>query len=90
MHSPASGNRLHGSWVKVHLCRKNYGIRATVWNGEKHLERRVHTQYFVHALVDIKWTDKGILHRGQGFMLDINIKGIFTYSDPEPPGKGRS
>ena len=41
--------------VKVHLRRKSYGFRATVWNGEKHLERRVHTRY----LSTRPWTSCG-------------------------------
>jgi hypothetical protein len=31
---------------------------------------------------------KGILYPGQGFTRDINSKGIFIYSDLEPPAKG--
>ena len=34
------------------------------------------------------WMDKGILHRGQGLARHIGSKGIFIYSDSEPPAKG--
>jgi HSP20 family molecular chaperone IbpA len=50
----------------------------------------VHARSFVHALVKIMWTDKGILHGGHGFMRDMKSKGIFVYSDSEPPAKGRA
>ena len=50
----------------------------------------MHTRDFVYALEDIMWRDKGIQHRGQGFRRDIKSRGIFVYSDSEPPAKGRA
>jgi PilZ domain len=51
------------------------------------LERRDHTRYGVRALVDFEWIDNGVPHRGQGVTRDISSKGMFIYSDSEPPSK---
>jgi len=88
LHSTARRNRLAGLWGTVHLCRKSYGFRTTVLNGENRLQRREHIRYVVHALVDIMRWDKGILPSGQGFTRDINSNGMFIYSDSEPRAQG--
>jgi hypothetical protein len=51
------------------------------------LERREHTRYGVRALVDFEWIDEGESHHGRGLTRDINSKGMFIYSDSEPPVK---
>jgi PilZ domain len=51
------------------------------------LERREQTRYGVRALVDFEWIDKGVPHRGRGLTRDISSKGMFIYSDSEPPAK---
>ena|SRR5712691_3327623 len=52
------------------------------------LERREQTRYGLRALVDFDWTDtEGVPHRGQGFTRDISPKGMFIYSDSQPPAK---
>ncbi len=52
------------------------------------LERREQIRYGLHALVDFEWTDaEGVPHRGQGFTRDISPKGMFIYSDSQPPAK---
>jgi hypothetical protein len=51
------------------------------------LERREQTRYDVRALVDFEWMDGGVLRRGQGHTRDISAKGMFIYSDSEPPAK---
>jgi len=51
------------------------------------LERREQTRYGVRALVDFEWIDKGVPHRGRGYTRDISSKGMFIYSDSEPPAK---
>ena len=52
------------------------------------LEQREQTRYDLRAIVDFEWTDAaGASHRGQGFTRDISTKGMFIYSDSQPPGK---
>jgi len=52
------------------------------------LERREQTRYGLHAAVDFEWKDaEGVAHRGQGQTRDISTKGIFIYSDSQPPTK---
>jgi PilZ domain len=51
------------------------------------LERREQTRYGVRALVDFEWIDKGVPHHGRGHTRDISAKGMFIYSDSEPPAK---
>jgi len=51
------------------------------------LERREQTRYGVRALVDFEWIDKGVPHHGRGLTRDISSKGMFIYSDSEPPAK---
>jgi PilZ domain-containing protein len=51
------------------------------------LERREQTRYGVRALVDFEWNDEGVTRRGQGITRDISPKGIFIYSDINPPAK---
>lgn len=51
------------------------------------LERREHTRYGVHALVDFEWVDEGVIRRGQGYTRDISTKGMFIYSEAHPPAK---
>jgi len=49
------------------------------------MERREHTRYAVRALVDFEWMAEGVLRQGRGFTKDISSKGMFVYSDSEPP-----
>lgn len=51
------------------------------------MERREQTRYGVQALVDFEWIDEGVPHRGRGLTRDISSKGMFIYSDSEPPVK---
>jgi hypothetical protein len=51
------------------------------------LEHREHTRYGVRALVDFEWMDEGVLRMGRGLTRDISTKGMFIYSDSEPPPK---
>jgi hypothetical protein len=51
------------------------------------LERREQTRYGVRALVDFEWLDSGVVRRGHGLTKDISTKGMFIYSDIEPPAK---
>jgi hypothetical protein len=52
------------------------------------LERREQTRYGLRALVDFDWTDnEGVPHRGEGFTRDISTKGMFIYSEAQPPEK---
>ena len=52
------------------------------------LERREQTRYGLHALVDFDWMDTaGVPQQGQGFTRDISPKGVFIYSDSQPPAK---
>jgi hypothetical protein len=51
------------------------------------LERREHTRYGVRALVDFEWMDDGVVRRGQGLTRDISTKGMFIYSQINPPAK---
>jgi hypothetical protein len=51
------------------------------------LELRDHTRYGVRAPVDFMWIDKGVPQRGRGVTRDISSKGMFIYSDFEPPLK---
>jgi len=49
------------------------------------LEQREHVRYGVRALVDFEWIQKEARHRGRGHTRDINSKGMFIYSDSQPP-----
>ena len=51
------------------------------------MERREQTRYGVRALVDFEWIDGGVTRRGQGITRDISTKGMFIYSDINPPAK---
>ena len=51
------------------------------------MERRDYTRYGVRALVDFEWMDEGVPQRGHGITRDISTKGMFIYSDVEPPEK---
>ena len=51
------------------------------------MERREHTRYGVRALVDFEWMDDGVVRRGQGLTRDISTKGMFIYSQINPPAK---
>jgi hypothetical protein len=51
------------------------------------LERREQTRYGVQALVDFEWIDEGVIRREQGLTRDISTKGMFIYSDVNPPAK---
>ena len=51
------------------------------------MERREHTRYGVRAPVDFEWVDGGVTRRGHGLTRDISTKGMFVYSDIEPPAK---
>ena len=37
--------------------------------------------------MDFAWIDNGVLHCGRGTTRDISAKGMFIYSDSEPPTK---
>ena len=54
---------------------------------EGFLERRGHTRYGLRALVEFEWIDNGVPHRGRGTTRDISSKGMFIYSDSQPPSK---
>lgn len=49
------------------------------------MERREHARYGLRALVDFEWVEEGVLRKGQGITRDISSKGMFIYSDSEPP-----
>jgi hypothetical protein len=52
------------------------------------LERREQTRYALRAVVDFEWMDaEGVPHRGRGQTRDIGIKGMFVYSDSQPPAR---
>ena len=52
------------------------------------LERREQTRYGLRALVDFDWTDtEGVPHQWKGFTRDISTKGMFIYSEAQPPEK---
>jgi PilZ domain-containing protein len=51
------------------------------------LEQRERNRYDVRAPVDFEWMDQGAVRRGQGLTRDISSKGMFIYSDSEPPPK---
>jgi hypothetical protein len=55
--------------------------------GRNILERRQHIRYSVHARVNFKWQDGGILYVGSGLTRDISSNGMFIYSDSAPPEK---
>jgi hypothetical protein len=38
--------------------------------------------------VDFEWIDEGVPHHGKGLTRDISSKGMFIFSDSEPPVKG--
>ena len=63
------------------------GPPESFWNGRNCLEQREQFRYGVSALVDFEWMDEGVLRRGQGLTRDISSKGMFIYSDSEPPTK---
>src|SRR5258708_629147 len=63
------------------------GPPQRIWNGENCLEQREQFRYGVRALVDFEWMDEGVLRSGQGLTRDISSKGMFIYSDSEPPTK---
>jgi hypothetical protein len=63
------------------------GPPESIWNGWNCLEQREQFRYGVRALVDFEWMDEGVLRRGQGLTRDISSKGMFIYSDSEPPTK---
>jgi len=37
--------------------------------------------------VEFEWIDNGVPHRGRGITRDISSKGMFIYSDSQPPSK---
>jgi hypothetical protein len=88
LRSTSCRNRLHGSWGNGPSLQEELRISGNCLEWSKHLERRVQIRFFVHALEDIMWMGKGILHRGQGFTRDINSNGMFIYSDSEPRAQG--
>ena len=52
------------------------------------LEKREQTRYDLRAVVDFEWMDaEGVPRRGQGQTRDISTKGMFIYSDSQPPAK---
>jgi hypothetical protein len=63
------------------------GPPQCIWNGRNCLEQREQFRYGVRALVDFEWLDDGVLRRAQGLTRDISPKGMFIYSDSEPPTK---
>ena len=63
------------------------GPPQCIWNEGKCLEQREQFRYGVRALVDFEWVDEGVLRKGQGLTRDISSKGMFIYSDSEPPAK---
>ena len=51
------------------------------------MELRDHTRYGVRAPAYFEWIDKGVPQRGRGITRDISSKGMFIYSESEPPLK---
>jgi hypothetical protein len=52
------------------------------------LERREQIRFGVHAVVDFEWLDgEGVRQQGRGLTRDISPKGLFIYSDSQPPAK---
>jgi hypothetical protein len=66
---------------------ERHGPPETSRNGGSCLEQREHIRYRVRAHVDFEWMDEGVLRRGRGLTRDISSKGMFIYSDSEPPPK---
>jgi hypothetical protein len=71
-------------WKAQH---ESYRPSGNCLEPEELLERREHTRYGVRAPVDFEWMEEGVRRRGQGLTRDINAKGMFIYSDSEPPTK---
>ena len=46
---------------------------------------RERARYGVRVPVDFEWMEKGVVRRGRGLTRDISTKGMFIYSDSEPP-----
>jgi hypothetical protein len=67
-------------------CRTSDGP-LEVRGGRNILERRQHNRYSVHARVNFKWQEDGILNIGSGLTRDISPNGMFVYSDSVPPEK---
>ena len=63
---------------KYSVLRKQFGTGGTAWNRER-------TRYGVRVPVDFEWLEKGVVRRGRGLTRDISTKGMFIYSDSEPP-----
>ena len=59
---------------------------TSLWK-EGFLERREQTRYALRALVEFEWMENGVRHRGRGITRDISSKGMFIYSDSQPPSK---
>ena len=52
------------------------------------MERREQIRFGVHAAVDFEWLDEeGVRQQGRGLTRDISPKGLFIYSDSQPPAK---
>jgi PilZ domain len=66
---------------------RSNGPQTTNWQVDGFLERREHTRYGVHALVDFEWVDEGVTRRGHGTTRDISTKGMFIFSTAHPPAK---
>jgi hypothetical protein len=50
------------------------------------MERREQIRFGVHAAVDFEWLDEeGVRQQGRGLTRDISSKGLFIYSDSQPP-----
>ena len=51
------------------------------------MERREQPRFAVRALVHFEWIENNVLNHGEGLTRDISSKGMFIYSDSEPPEK---
>jgi hypothetical protein len=76
------------SVVEVILKAEGRGSQKTTLNLGGCLERREQIRFGIHAVVDFEWLDgEGVRQQGQGLTRDISSKGLFIYSDFQPPAK---
>jgi hypothetical protein len=81
-------NQLLCNVEEVILKAQRRGFQKTTLNLGDCLERRRQIRFGVHAVVDFEWLDgEGVRHQGRGLTRDISLKGLFIYSDSQPPAK---
>ena len=84
------GNRiaLNGGFDEVLLNADVRSSQKRVLNLGVYMERREQIRFGVHAPVDFEWLDEGgVRQQGRGLTRDISPKGLFIYSDSQPPAK---